>query len=115
MMRSPPITAGAALSTDLGQTISPASFSLRVGNACVLVTILPKNVLLMSSQKPLLSPLAILRTPELFCSLIGMFEGEKEEEEEKKDVAPLFMCVKERREFVCERGCVCEREKRVCV
>jgi hypothetical protein len=72
----------------------------------------------MSSQKPLLSPLAILRTPELFCSLIGMFEGEKEEEEEeeKKDVAPLFMCVKERREFVCERGCVCEREKkRVCV
>ena len=99
------------MSTDSGQTISPASFSLRVGNACVLVTILPKNVLLMSSQKPLLSPLAILRTPELFCSLIGMFEGEKEELEEKKDAAPLFMCVKERREFVCEREGVCERER----
>jgi hypothetical protein len=59
------------LSTNQGQRISPASFSLRVGNACVLVTILPKNDLLMSSQNPLLSPLAILRTPVLFCSLIG--------------------------------------------
>ena len=71
MIRQSTTSAGAALNTDEGQRISPSSFSLRVGNACVLVTILPKNALQMSSVRPLLSPLAILRTPELFCSLIG--------------------------------------------
>ena len=49
----------------------PSSFTLRVGNACVLVNVLPRNVLQMASVRPSLSPFGILRTPELFCSLIG--------------------------------------------
>lgn len=50
----------------------PSSFSLRVGNSCVLVTILNRDSLQLASIMPSLSSLSILRTPELLCSLIGM-------------------------------------------
>jgi hypothetical protein len=46
---------------------TPSSFSLRVGRACVLVTILDKDPLVINTG----GALSILRTPELLCSLVG--------------------------------------------
>lgn len=50
---------------------APSSFALRVGKACVLVTILKKEPLQLASSRPSISSLSIFRTPELFCSFIG--------------------------------------------
>lgn len=49
----------------------PSSFSLRVGNSCVLVTVLPKDPLKIVGIESSLCSLGIVKTPELFCSLIG--------------------------------------------
>lgn len=46
---------------------TPSSFSLRVGRACVLVSVLDKDPLVISTG----GALSILRTPELLCSLVG--------------------------------------------
>lgn len=53
----------------------PSSFSLRVGNSCVLVTVLPKDPLKIVGIESSLCSLGIVKTPELFCSLIGTIVG----------------------------------------
>ena len=53
--------------------IVPSSFSLRVGTSCVLVTVLPKDPLKILGIESSPYSLGIVKTPELFCSLIGTF------------------------------------------
>ena len=51
--------------------ITPSTFSLRVGNSCVLVTVHSKDpVKIVGIDSSFLS-IGIVKTPELFCSLIG--------------------------------------------